>query len=102
MLIDKGKYVRLRKHVLLPDDRAANIPDDTKKVPLKMWVKGNLIHESELFEEAQVKTTTGRIVKGELKEVEPKYKHSYGDFIEEIYTMKNIILSEMWGNNDEF
>ena len=101
MLIDKGKYVRLRKHVLLPDNRAINIPNDTKKVPFKMWVKGQLTHEAELFEEAEIETATGRLVTGELKEVEPKYKHSFGEHIQEIHHMRKIILAEMWGDEDE-
>lgn len=102
MLIDKGKYVRLRQYVLLPNHRALNIPDDTKKVPLKMWVKGRLTHEAELFEEAEIKTITGRLVKGELKEVEPKNKHTFGEHVDEILQIRQIVLNEMWGYNDEF
>ncbi len=98
MLVDKGKYVRIRKHILPPEQRASNIPEDTKKVPLKMWIKGRLVEEAELFEEAEIITATGRRVKGVLKEVEPKHKHSFGDFVEEILRMREIILAEMWGD----
>ncbi len=99
MLVDKGKYVRVRKHILSPDQRADNVPEDTKKVPLKMWIKGRLTAEAELFEEAEVITATGRRVKGMLKEVEPKHKHSFGEYVEEIQQMREIILSEVWGDD---
>lgn len=98
MLVDKGKYVRIRKHIILPGKRDKSVPAETQKVPLKMWIRGRLIEESELFEETSVITTTGRIVKGELKEIEPRYKHDFGDFVEELTCVREIILSEMWGD----
>lgn len=98
MLINKGKYVRIRKHLLLPGSREENVPNETQKVPLKMWVKGRLVDESELFEETKIITITGRVVKGELKEVEPRYKHDFGDFVEELSSVREIILKEMWGD----
>ena len=100
MLVDKGKYVRIRKHILPPDQRAANVPEDTQKVPLKMWIKGRLVEEAELFEEAEIITATGRRVKGVLKEVEPKHKHSFGEYVEEIQAMRENILREMWGDEE--
>ena len=101
MLVDKNTYVRIRKHILRPGERSENIPEDTAKVPLKMWVKGRLCHEAELFEEAKIMTVTGRIVEGTLKEVEPRYKHGYGDFVDEVFQMRQRILNEMWGDSDE-
>lgn len=101
MLVDKGKYVRIRKHILLPGNRDKSVPEETQRVPLKMWVRGRLIEESELFEETKIQTTTGRIVKGELKEVEPRYKHDFGDFVEELSCVRDIILNEMWGDNHD-
>ncbi len=97
MLVEKSKFVRIRKYLLLPNERAKNIPLETSKVPMKMWVKGRLNHEGELFEDVEITTVSGRIEKGTLKEVEPKYKHSYGDYVEELQRMREIILSEMWG-----
>ncbi len=101
MLVDKNSFVRIRSYVLSPEQRNENIPEDTAKKPLKMWVKGRLTHEAELFEEAEIITATGRRVKGILKEVEPKYKHSYGEYVEEIQLLRELILSEMWSDRDE-
>lgn len=101
MLVNKGTYVRVRKHLLLPGERAEGLPVDTQKVPFKMWARGRLCEEAELFEEVSIETASGRVVNGVLKEVEPKYKHSYGDFVDEILQMRKIILSEMWGDDDD-
>lgn len=101
MLVKKNTFVRLRKYVLLPGERSDNIPKETSKVPLKMWIKGRLKEEAELFEETEVITVTGRTVSGVLKEVEPKYKHSYGEYVEEIIRIRELVLKEMWDSDNE-
>lgn len=80
----KGTWVRVHKLVLEPEERAANLPDDTGKVPYEMWVKGFLTENAELGENVFVKTITGRTVEGRLVEKEPAYNHSYGNFIPEL------------------
>lgn len=100
MLIKKGSYVRIRQHVLLPEERLKNLPKSTSKVPLKSWIKGELLEEAELYEEAKIKTVTNRFVSGEVKELEPKYKHNFGDYVKELHTVRSIILKEMWGDED--
>ncbi len=99
MFFKKGTFVRIRQYVLMPEERAENIPDDTKKVPLKMWVKGRLKHDAEQFEEADIVTASGRTVSGTFKEVEPKYKHTFGDHVEPILQMREIIKKERWGDD---
>lgn len=101
MLIKKGTFVRVRKHVLLPGERLNTIPESTRKVPLKLWVKGKLLEEAELFEEAKILTASGRIISGVVKEEEPKYKHSYGNYVEEIHKVREIILNEFWGDSSD-
>lgn len=100
-MIEKGIFVRIRKTLLKPEERSSNLPKETKKVPYKMWVKGYLLKEADLFDLVQVKTLTGRIESGILKEVEPPYKHSYGDFVPEISKLSDIILSDVYGDNNE-
>ncbi|TVP96601.1 MAG: 2-amino-4-ketopentanoate thiolase [Acholeplasmatales bacterium] len=101
MLEKKGTYVRIRRHLLLPKERSGGLPKDTQEVPLKMWIRGRLCEEAELFEEVSIQTASGRVVSGVLKEVEPKYKHTYGDFVDEVLQMRETILSEMWGDDDD-
>ncbi len=100
-MIDKGTYVRIRKTILKPEERSDNLPEDTKKVPFKMWIKGYLMEDSDLFDIVNIKTITGRSETGRLKEANPPYKHSYGDFIPEILTLRDIIKRDIRGENHE-
>lgn len=100
-MIDKGTYVRIRKTVFKPEERSETLPSDTRKVPYKMWVKGYLQQDADLFDLVVVKTITGRVETGRLKEVNPPYKHSFGDFLPEILTIRDIIRSDVYGDSDE-
>ncbi len=94
-MIDKGSYVRIRKTLLKPGERSQNLPKETSLVPFKMWVKGFLQDEADLFDIVTIKTITGRFETGRLKEAFPAYKHNYGDFISEILEMNDIIRRDM-------
>ena len=100
-MIDKGTYVRIRRTLLKPEERSENLPKETKNVPYKMWVKGYLLDEADLFDIVSIRTITGRIETGRLKEVKPPYKHSYGDFVPEILELRDIIFKDMYGENNE-
>lgn len=100
-MIEKGTYVRIRKTILKPSERASNLPEETKLVPFKMWVKGYLQEESDLFDIVTVKTTTNRLETGRLKEANPPYKHSYGAFVPELLELRDIILSDFHGDDNE-
>lgn len=81
----KGNWVLIHDIVLTPAERAPQVPDDTKKVPLETWVKGFLQADGEMGERVTVKTVTGRLVEGELVDVEPAYTHSFGKYIPELH-----------------
>lgn len=83
-MIKKGEWVQIHQIVLNPDERSNHLPEDTKKVPLEMWVKGFLSRESSIGEEAEITTLTGRIVKGTLVDVNPSYKYGFGEFVPEL------------------
>lgn len=98
---EKGTYVRISRTILKAEERSSNLPDDTKNVPFRMWVKGYLLEPADLFETVTIKTLTGRIETGILREVNPPYKHSYGDFVPEILTLNDIIRNDFFGDNHE-
>lgn len=100
-MIDKGTFVRIRKTVLQQTERNGTIPEETKKVPFKMWVKGTLHEDSDLFDIVTITTTTGRQETGRLKEANPPYKHTYGDFIPELHTLRSVILTDFYGEDNE-
>lgn len=81
----KGDWVLIHDVVLTPDQRAPQVPDDTKKVPLETWVKGFLQADGEIGQRVTVKTVTGRLVEGDLVEVAPRYTHSFGEYVPELH-----------------
>ena len=78
-MVKKGTWVQVHEIVLEPEERTGKLPEDTKKVPLEMWVKGFLTDDAAMGEEAEIETLTGRIVKGELVAAEPAYGHGFGE-----------------------
>ncbi len=100
-MIDKGTYVRIRKTILQPQQRSVHLPEDTQKVPFKIWVKGYLQEDADLFDIVTIKTVDGRFYTGRLKEANPPYRHSYGDFVPEVLTLRSIIQSDMRGDQHE-
>ncbi|MDD2480850.1 MAG: 2-amino-4-oxopentanoate thiolase subunit OrtA [Lutispora sp.] len=79
-----GDWVQIHQIVLKTEERAAHLPDDTKKVPLELWVKGFALHEGKTGDEIEIETITGRKIKGELVRVNPRYIHDFGDYVPEL------------------
>ena len=50
----KNDWVQIHRVALEPADRSASLPEDTKNVPLEVWVKGYLLHDAETGEEAEI------------------------------------------------
>jgi hypothetical protein len=80
----KNAWVEIGAVVLQKDERAPNLPDDTKQVPLEMRVKGFLLHDAEKGGEAEIVTLAGRTVRGTLTEINPVYTHMFGRPIPEL------------------
>ena len=100
-MIEQGTFVRIRQTVLQPAERSPNLPEDTKKVPFKIWVKGYLNEDADMFDIVSITTIDGRIYTGRLKEVNPPYRHTYGDFVPEVLQVRDIIRNDMSGDTDE-
>jgi hypothetical protein len=64
--------------VLEPSQRAGHLPEDTKRLPLEMRVKGHLILPSALGEEVEIITPSGRRLRGILVSINPPYTHGFG------------------------
>lgn len=78
---NKGDWVQIRDVVLTPEERAPQVPDDTKKTPLILWVKGHALCPANIGDSVEIETVTSRKVKGVLTAVNPSYTHSYGDYV---------------------
>ncbi len=85
--IKAGTWVEIERIVLTPGERAASLPEDTKKLPYIMRVSGFLIEPAILGETVRVRSIIGREHEGTLIRVEPHYTHSYGNVVPEILTI---------------
>ena len=100
MMVKKGEWVRIHKIILQPSERAPQVPDDTKKVPLEMWVKGYLDDDADIGGEVSVTTATGRKETGKLLEVNPSYGHGFGDFVPELLTIDKQVREILFGGGE--
>ncbi len=98
-MIKKGSWVQIKKIILNPEQRANNLPEATKKVPLLLWVKGTLLTDGEIGNLVEIKTVTGRVETGELIEVNPSYLHNYGKYMPEIQEIDRIVKSTLFGDD---
>ncbi|WP_371380391.1 2-amino-4-oxopentanoate thiolase subunit OrtA [Sporomusa aerivorans] len=85
MAVKKGTWVQIHTIVLRPEERTGKIPEDTRKVPLEMWVKGFLNEDAEIGEQVAVTTVTQRTLTGTLEAENPAYDHGFGEtFVPEL------------------
>jgi hypothetical protein len=82
--IAKGTWVEIHAIVLGPGERAPQVPDDTRGVPLEMRAKGFLVKATAPGEETEIVTPAGRCLTGTLGEAEPAYVHGFGPPIPEL------------------
>lgn len=95
LMIKKGSWVQIHKVVLKPEERTAQIPEETKKVPLEMWVKGFLCEDSLMNDFVEITTLTGRTESGTLIAVNPSYHHDYGDFVPELLQIDKLVKTAL-------
>ena len=98
-MIQKNSWVQIKKTILKPEERANNLPEPTKKVPLIMWVKGYLLANASIGDEVKIKTLTGRTESGVLVCKNPSYMHTYGEFVPEILEIDNICKNTLYGGD---
>jgi hypothetical protein len=86
-LIATGTWVEIHRIVLAAGERAPQVPEDTRAVPLEMRVKGFLVAPAALGGEARIVTRAGHRWRGTLTEVNPAYTHSFGPPVPELSTI---------------
>ena len=96
-LIKKGAWVEIHNIVLQAGERAPQVPEDTQKVPLQMWVKGFLAAPARVGDEAEIVTPAGRRLHGRLVEVNPAYDHSFGAPIPELSGIGHEVRTLLFG-----
>lgn len=83
-MVKKGTWVCITKTLLTEAERAAGIPEDTAKTPLRMWVNGFLQEDAEIGSDAVILTKMNRRETGILESVQPTTRVDYGDFVPEV------------------
>jgi len=96
----KGDWVQISNIILKAGSRAPQVPEDTQKCDLKMWVKGFLQEDAYVGNQVTIKTAIGRSVTGELCAVNPKFTHTYGDFVPELVQIQHQLRNIVFGGED--
>lgn len=98
----KDDWVQISTIILQAGNRAPQVPEDTQKCDLKMWVKGFIQQDAKLGDRVEIETAIGRKVTGELCEINPSYSHTYGDFVPELVQIQRQVrkLTFGGGSND--
>lgn len=99
-MVKKGQWVRIHKIILEPDERAPQVPEDTKKCPLELWVKGWLQQNAEVGDKVEVITVTGRREEGKLLEEAPYYTHNFGKFVPELLEIDKQVRKILFGGEE--
>ena len=75
----RGDWVRIKNTILKVGERASNLPEVTKKVPLDMWVNGFLaVDKAEIGDEVAITTLAERTLEGIMVEIMPTHEVNYG------------------------
>lgn len=100
MQVKKGDWVKIHRIILTSEQRAPQVPDDTKKVPLEMWVKGFAQSEGMIGDVISVRTITGRLEEGKIVELNPTYTHSFGNFVPELLQIGIDLRAILFGGDN--
>jgi hypothetical protein len=82
--VEAGTWVEIRQVVLQPGERAPQVPDDTRRVPLELRVCGRLLARATPDEPAEIETRAGRRLRGTLVDASPSYLHGFGAPVPEL------------------
>jgi len=93
----KGDFVRIHKIILTSEERAPQVPEDTKQVPLELWTKGFLMADATIGDEVTITTLADREETGTLIEVNQAHDVNYGDFVPEIIQIGVKVKKELFG-----
>ena len=84
----KGDWVQIHSIILTPSERAPQIPEETRKVPLELTAKGFLQNDqATIGESVTIKTLADRELTGQLITIHPLYKVNYGEPQPELLTI---------------
>ena len=95
LMVKKGSFVEVRKVLLKPSERAEHLPEETKQVPFEARIRGFLLRDARLGEEAEIETHIGRIVEGTLVAVDPPFTYGFGKPVRELIAVSRELRKEI-------
>jgi len=85
IIAKKGDWVEIQEVLLKPEERAPQVPDDTKEVPLVQWIRGLMVtDEATIGDRIEIETIIGRSAKGQLCAINPRHVHDFGEPVKEL------------------
>lgn len=85
IIAKKGDWVEIQEVLLKPEERAPQVPDDTKEVPLVQWIRGLMVtDEATIGDQIEIETIIGRSVRGQLCAINPRHVHDFGESVKEL------------------
>ncbi len=85
--IAKGTWVEIERVLLKPEERAPNLPEDTRKCPYVLRISGFLQADAEIGADVTIRSLIGHEHTGLLRVVNPSYGHSFGATVPELLTI---------------
>jgi 2-amino-4-ketopentanoate thiolase alpha subunit len=79
-----GTWVQIHLQVLEAGNRLSQVPPETQAVALEMRVRGIALHDAALGEPVEIRTAAGRVLRGTLVDLAPRYEHDFGDGVPEL------------------
>lgn len=86
-MVKSGTWVEIERVLLKPEERAPNLPEETRKCPYVLRISGFLTKDAEVGAEVAVKSLIGHEHRGVLQVVNPSYGHSFGTTVPELLTI---------------
>lgn len=93
-MIDPMTYVEIYRIILPVEDRAKNLPVETKRVPFEMRLRGKLLKPAQIGDFVEIETATKRIERGILVSMNPFFDHDFGHFVSILSQVRDLILKE--------
>ena len=92
-----GQFVEISWIAIEASERATNIPESTRQLPLVARVKGIALERGEMGQEIEVLTLAGRRIRGRLTSVAPRHSHGFGEPQPELLRIGSELRRELEG-----
>jgi len=94
-----GDWVEISQIVLQPNERAPGLPPDTAVLPHTLRTSGVAQEAGEIGMTISIRTLAGRLISGELVEINPSCRHDFGRCVPELLQTRLRLQAMMRGDD---